>query len=143
MGKREDYFALAEKYFVENQLPVSTISGKLNINVKTLHKWKFEGDWEKKRKQFLSSQYNCYSSLYELLNTVTTQTLDEYKTTGELPDKATLDFIKAMTDKLPKMKKLENELVQDKQIEAAEDSSPKDLNAAVIENISKYLKGEA
>ena len=48
-----------------------------------------------------------------------------------------------MTDKLPKMKKLENELVQDKQIEAAEDSSPKDLNAAVIENISKYLKGEA
>ena len=148
MGKKEEYYLLAKKYYVEDQQPISSVGKRLNITEKTLHGWKREGDWEKERKKFLSSQYNCYSSLYELLNRVTNAALDTHSTTGELPDKATLDFIKAMADKLPKVKRMEDTLLEAKTVELEEietdnQDKTKDLNNSVIEEISKYLRGTA
>ena len=40
MAKFDDYGILAEKYYVEEQLPVSRIAEKLGLTDKTLHEWK-------------------------------------------------------------------------------------------------------
>lgn len=135
MGKKETYFILAEKYYVEEQLPVSTIATRLNITAKTLGEWKKEGDWENKRMKFLQSQYNCYASLYELVNKMTQKISDDYAN-GISPDGSTLYFISKMTDKLPKLKKFETELITDKNNQEVKE---KEFSEEIIKKINDHI----
>lgn len=120
MAKKEQYGMLAEQYYVENNMPISGIAKRLNINEKTLHNWKREGEWDKKRTAFLHSKYSCYSALYELVNLLVKNAIDKYKTEGTLPEAKELYFIKDMAEKLPKMKNFENNLAEEQIQEAAE-----------------------
>lgn len=108
MNKFEEYGILAEKYFVEEQLSLTEISEKLNINTKTLIEWKKQENWEEKRKNFLSSQYSCYSALQELLMYLSKDALMKIKS-GEVPESASLNFIAKMAEKLPKIKAINEE----------------------------------
>ena len=108
MKKFEEYGILAEKYYVEEQLSLSQISTKLNICTKTLTDWKKRERWEEKRKEFLSSQYSCFSALQELLMYLSKDALTKIKS-GEVPESASLNFIAKMSEKLPKLKALNEE----------------------------------
>lgn len=108
MNKFEEYGILAEKYYVEEQYSLSQISEKLKINTKTLSEWKKQENWEEKRKTFLSSQYSCYSALQELLMYLSKDALTKIKS-GEVPESASLNFIAKMSEKLPKIKSLNEE----------------------------------
>ena len=105
MGKIEEYGILAEKYYVEEQQTLLQISKRLNISDKTLYRWKRDNNWEQKRQKFLSSQYNCYSSLQELLLYLSKDALEKIKA-GEIPEAASLNFIAKMSEKMPKIKAL-------------------------------------
>lgn len=136
MAKKEQYYVLAEKYYVEEQMPVSGIEKKLSITQKTLHCWRKDGDWDEKRNKFLRSQCNCYASLYELVNKMTQKILEDYETQEKAPEGATLYFIKSMVDRLPKLKRFENELVTDKL-----ENTPKDVSVDALKRIDEYLRG--
>ena len=147
MGKKEQYFCLAEKMYVEEQKPVSAIAKALNITNKTLGDWKKEGSWDEKRRCFLSSRYACYTGLYELLNKVTAKAIEEFHETGEIPERSTMNFISKMIDKLPKLKNFEAREITDKidaalEADAAGENSAKDVNAEVLLSVDKFLRGE-
>ena len=137
MGKYEDYGMLAEKYYVEEQLPVSKIVKKLNLTDKTLHDWRKKGDWDNKREAFLKSQFNCYANLYQLANLVINKAVETAQSTGELPDSSTLNFIKAMADKLPKLKSLESEMA----LEKISENEKTDDALSTIDLVDNYLNG--
>lgn len=139
MGKKETYFILAEKYYVEEQQPISGIANRLNITEKTLHGWKKEGDWENKKMKFLQSQYSCYASLYELVNKMAVSVNEAYNN-GQKPDGSTLYSLTKLIDKLPKLKKFETELITDKNA-AAEEKNNGDMSAKIAELIDKRLMG--
>lgn len=143
MSKREQYFCLAEKMYVEEQKPVSAIAKALNITNKTLGDWKKDGNWDEKRRKFLGSQYACYSGLYELLNKVTAKAIEEFHETGEIPERSTMNFISKMIDKLPKLKNFEVREITDK-IESAieEEVVSRDVNADILLSVDKFLRGE-
>lgn len=141
MAKKEQYYVLAEKYYVEDQMPVTGIAKKLNVTEKTLHNWRKEGEWDNKRAKFLRSQCQCYASLYELVNKMTQKIAEDFETTGEAPDGSTLYFIKAMVDKLPKLKQFENELVLDKTVNIHE-KTDEDISTRIAELVDKKLMGE-
>lgn len=132
MSKIEEFGVLAEKYYVEDQLSLIQISEKLNINAKTLGEWKKKGKWEEKRKNFLASQYSCYSALQELLMYLSKDALEKIKS-GEVPESASLNFIAKMAEKLPKIKTLNEELLE----------KPVDIDAQtkIAEMIDKKLLG--
>ena len=133
MGKFEDYGILAEKYYVEEQLPISRIAQKLDLTDKTLHEWKKKGNWDEKRKEFLSSQYTCYSALQELVMHLSKDALAKIKA-GEMPEPASLNFIAKMSEKLPKIKASDELLVKEKMGEETEDTQTK-----IAELIDKRL----
>lgn len=108
MNKFDEYVILAEKYYVEEQLSLTEISEKLNIPTKTLTEWKKQENWEEKRRNFLSSQYSCYSALQELLMYLSKDALMKIKS-GEVPESASLNFIAKMAEKLPKIKSFNEE----------------------------------
>lgn len=138
MGKFEDYGILAEKYFVEEQLPISRIADKLGLTDKTLHDWKKKGNWEEKRKEFLASQYTCYSALQELVMHLSKDALQKIKS-GEVPEAATLNFISKMSEKLPKIKALDDYIVNEKM---SENNEAEDTQTRIAELIDKKLCGE-
>ena len=140
MGKFEDYGLLAEKYFVEEQLPISRIGQKLDLTDKTLHEWKKKGNWEEKRKQFLQSQYTCYSALQELVMHLAKDTLQKVKS-GEIPEAATLNFIAKMSEKLPKIKQLDELLVNEKMQDSSEENDG-DTQTKIAELINQKLMGQ-
>lgn len=143
MGKKEQYFCLAEKMYVEEQKPVSAIAKALNITNKTLGEWKKDGNWDEKRRKFLGSQYACYSGLYELLNKVTAKAIEEFHETGEIPERSTMNFISKMIDKLPKLKNFEVREITDKLESALEEETvSRDVNADILLSVDKFLRGE-
>lgn len=133
MTKFYEYGLLAEKYYVEEQLSLAQISEKLNINVKTLKEWKSRENWEEKKKDFLSSQYSCFSALQELLMYLSKDALTKIKS-GEVPEAASLNFIAKMAEKLPKLKAI-NEENQNLKQEQNQDTQTK-----IAEIIDKKLR---
>ena len=142
MGKFEDYGILAEKYYVEDQLPISTIGKKLNLTDKTLHDWKKKGNWEDKRRDYLTSQCSCNKNLYELVRLLTDKAVNEIRTTGTYPDPAALNFIGKMADKLPKIKMFEENVVNELMNKSPEDSEKsEDMKLKIANSIDAKLMG--
>lgn len=142
MGKFEDYGILAEKYYVEDQLPISAIGKKLNLTDKTLHDWKKKGNWEDKRREYLTAQCSCNKNLYELVRLLTDKAVTEIRTTGTYPDAAALNFICKMSDKLPKIKTFEENIVNELMAKSPEDTESKeDLKLKIAKSIDAKLMG--
>nr|BDD46387.1 hypothetical protein 5 [bacterium] len=106
MSKKQAYFAIAEKMFTEEQIPITGIAERLDITEKTLRAWRDEGSWEKKKAQIMKSSQSCHAELYKLVEKLTTQMTDEIEAGGS-PDGAKLYFVSKMIDKLPKLKAYE------------------------------------
>lgn len=143
MGKFEDYGILAEKYFVEDQLPVSAIAKKLHLTDKTLHEWKKNGNWEDKRKDYLTSQCSCNKALYELVRLLTDKAVNDIRQNGTYPDSAALNFIGKMADKLPKIKDFEENEVNEimNKLSDKENNSNEDMKLKIAESINAKLMG--
>lgn len=143
MGKFEDFGILAEKYYVEDQLPISTIARKLNLTDKTLHDWKKKGNWEDKKRDYLASQCSCNKNLYELVRLLTDKAVSDIRTDGVYPDAAALNFISKMADKLPKIKTFEenvvNELMNANTSETEEKAE--DMKLKIAKSIDEKLMG--
>ena len=65
MNSKKYLFNEAERLFTYEFRTVDDIASRLNINRKTVMKWKDDGDWEKKRKDFLKSKQSFHEELYE------------------------------------------------------------------------------
>lgn len=64
-NKKDDLLPEAERLFIHEYMPATVISQKLNLNRKTINKWRAEHDWDKKRASFLKSKMNFHEELYE------------------------------------------------------------------------------
>lgn len=136
MTKYDEYGEKARILFVEEQKSITTIALLLSLSEKTLHKWKNQYGWEEQRRKFLEGKTSCHNALYELLNTIVSETLEKYRQDKELPDKDTLNFIKAMADKLPRVKNIEDLFEAQKQGEHKADK------ADIVETVHRYLTGQ-
>ena len=65
MNSKKYLFNEAERLFTYEFRTVDDIASRLNINRKTVMKWKDDGDWEKNRKDFLKSKQSFHEELYE------------------------------------------------------------------------------
>jgi len=143
MGKFEDFGILAEKYYVEDQLPISTIARKLNLTDKTLHDWKKKGNWEDKKRDYLASQCSCNKNLYELVRLLTDKAVSDIRTDGVYPDAAALNFISKMADKLPKIKTFEENIVSELMNANTSETEEKaeDMKLKIAKSIDEKLMG--
>jgi len=141
MAKKDKYYSLAERMYVEEQVPITGISSRLCITEATLHKWKKEGEWERKKTAFLKSQYSCHAELYELVRKMTKKISEDYEQ-GISPDAGTLYFLKSMADKLPKLKAFEEAAIQTAQQENKAESTNGDLSVRIAELVDAKLTGD-
>ena len=137
MTKKATLEIAACQYFVECQMSIAEIARRLNVSEKTIHNWKKEGEWDKKREFFLKSQYSTNQTLYELVHLVAKKALDDFKSEGAYPDQKTLYFLMNMADKLDKLKNYEDKLSGEKIAEAKQTNAE---NADNKNNMEDALK---
>jgi hypothetical protein len=66
MAKKAQYFADAERLYVEGQHTCSEIAVKLSIHPKTVENWKNEGAWDEKRRAFITEESSFHEDLFRL-----------------------------------------------------------------------------
>jgi len=74
MAKKALYFAEAERLYVQEQNAPAEIASKLQLGEKTVREWKDEGDWDVKRRQYITHRQAFHEELYdfarELINSI-------------------------------------------------------------------------
>lgn len=64
-SKKDELLPEAERLFIHEYMPATVISKKLNLNRKTINRWRTEHDWDIKRAKFLKSKMSFHEELYE------------------------------------------------------------------------------
>ena len=105
--KKNKYFDKAEKMYVEQFITEVGVAKRLGISDRTVRRWKAEGDWGKKRKEYLNKQTLTNYDMYQLVR----QMLDDFN--EDLANKQQIDVSRLhkflnITEEMvkPKTKKL-------------------------------------
>lgn len=142
MSKKLAYEITASQFYIERSMSIAEIARRLDVSEKTLHTWKKDGDWDKKKERYLKSKYSTNQNLYELLNLVTDKALEDYKQEGIMPDQKTLYFIMNMAGKLKDLKAFEDSEVEEKINNANMQEPAKEIDSTqMLQEFIKAVKG--
>lgn len=72
--KKNKYFDKAEKMYVEQFITEVGVAKRLGISDRTVRRWKAEGNWGEKRKEYLNKQTLINYDMYQLVR----QMLDDF-----------------------------------------------------------------
>ena len=72
--KKNKYFDKAEKMYVEQFITEVGVAKRLGISDRTVRRWKAEGNWGEKRKEYLNKQTLTNYDMYQLVR----QMLDDF-----------------------------------------------------------------
>ena len=99
MSKAEEFFEPAEDLYVKEGRTLGHISGVIGVSTTTLTKWKKEGDWARKRKDFLTrTRTGPVQKLREALLKLLDDTDDIAELTGKKAD--TISKLVAVIEKI-------------------------------------------
>lgn len=105
--KRDKYYDIAETMYVEQFITEVGIAKRLGISDRTVRRWKAEGDWGEKRKEFINKQTLTNYDIYQLVR----QMLDDFNedlANNQQIDSSRLQKFLNITEEMvkPKPKKL-------------------------------------
>lgn len=105
--KRDKYYDIAETMYVEQFITEVGIAKRLGISDRTVRRWKAEGDWSEKRKEFINKQTLTNYDIYQLVR----QMLDDFNedlANNQQIDSSRLNKFLNITEEMvkPKPKKL-------------------------------------
>lgn len=105
--KRDKYYDIAEKMYVEQFITEVGIAKRLGISDRTVRRWKAEGDWGEKRLEFINKQTLTNYDMYQLVR----QMLDDFNedlANNQQIDSSRLNKFLNITEEMvkPKPKKL-------------------------------------
>ena len=72
--KRDKYYDKAEKMYVEQFITEVGVAKRLGISDRTVRRWKADGNWGEKRKEYLNKQTLTNYDMYQLVR----QMLDDF-----------------------------------------------------------------
>lgn len=78
MAKKHLYFNEAERLYVIEQCTIAEIASRLGLAEKTIRLWKEEGDWERKRLQFLKEKQSLAEELFVFARKLARSIMDDW-----------------------------------------------------------------
>lgn len=108
MAKKQAYYAEAERLYVNEQMTLEAIAGRLgDVSVRTLQTWKTEYNWDDKRAQFLNGKEAFHSELYQFARKLM-RSIEDDMDNGAKPDNGRLYTLTRILPMLPKVKNYED-----------------------------------
>lgn len=106
MAKKAQYYADAERLFVQERLSVEEIARQLPVSSRTIGDWRRRHGWDEKRERFSETNSKTHEKLYTLIQTLTDKAI-ESAANGEEPSQSQLYFIGKMAPLLLKLQSYE------------------------------------
>ena len=105
--KRDKYYDIAEKMYGEQFITEVGVAKRLGISDRTVRRWKADGNWGEKRKEYLNKQTLTNYDMYQLVH----QMLDDFNedlANNQQIDSSRLNKFLNITEEMvkPKPKKL-------------------------------------
>lgn len=114
MAKKHLYYNEAERLYVVEQCPLSEIASRLRVSEKTLRAWKEEGNWDKKRLQFLQQKQSFSEELFTFAKKLARSIMDDWDK-GERVDPGRLYAFTRLLPLIFKTKDFETKLSERKE----------------------------
>lgn len=128
----------AEKLYIEKFMTLENIAQKLNVNERTLRRWKADDNWDEKRSEYLKSNTTFHEDLYnfgrDLLKSIKTD-MDN----GEKVEAARMYAVTKIISMLKNVKNYEDKRTNEKSM--PETTKQEGLSEEVIREIEEKILG--
>ncbi len=134
MAKKHLYFDEAERLYCIEQNTLDEISSRMPVAESTLRLWKAEGDWGRKRKQYLESRQAFHEELYEFSRSLM-RTIKDDMDSGQKVDPGRMYSFTRLIPMITKVKDYEE--ISKK----AEQEKPSGITPDLVEIIEREVLG--
>lgn len=110
--KKVVHFDQAEKMYVEDYMTFEAIGAELGISERTVRNWAGEGNWDKKRKNFMNFQENLEDDAREI-TALLGQKIREQLQAGGVPSNHILFTYTRMASSLMKVREYDKSIAAD------------------------------
>ena len=128
----------AEKLYIEKFMTLESIARQLNVNERTLRRWKANDNWDKKRSEYLKANTTFHEDLYnfgrDLLKSIKTD-MDN----GEKVEAARMYAVTKIISMLKNVKNYEDKRTNEKFM--PETAKQEGLSEEVIREIEEKILG--
>ena len=128
----------AEKLYIEKFMTLESIARQLNVNERTLRRWKADDNWDAKRSEYLKSNTTFHEDLYhfgrDLLKSIKTD-MDN----GEKVEAARMYAVTKIISMLKNVKNYEDKRTNEKSM--SETTKQEGLSEEVIREIEEKILG--
>ena len=128
----------AAKLYTEKFMTLESIAKQLNVNERTLRRWKSADNWENKRLEFIKSQTTFHEDLYNFGRTL----LDTIKadiSNGERVEPSRLHTVTKIMTLLKNVKTYEDKVLNDKY--SHEKPNNREISPETIREIEEKILG--
>jgi len=129
MAKKHLYFNEAERLYIVGQCTIAEIASRLNLGEKTVRLWKEEGDWDRKKKQFLAERQSLAEELFVFARKLARSIMDDWDK-GEKVDPGRLYALARLLPLILKVKDYETGIAEKEEKVNVEDVLKKALSEA-------------
>lgn len=133
MAKKQAFYAEAERLYVVEQMTFAEIASRLKLAEKTVRLWKDDGDWENKRKQYLTQKQAFHEELYTFARFLMTS-IQADMASGEKVDSGRLYAFTRILPLITKVKDYEDIVGKD-QVEKNKTEVPVDIISLVRQTL--------
>ncbi len=134
MAKKAEYFDTAERLYVVEQRTLAEIAAETGVAESTLRLWKRQGQWSKKRKQYLESRQAFHEELYQFTRMLL-KSIKNDLASGKKVDSGRLYALGKLLPMITKIKDYEDVVRQ----HAEEDKGPEDLRDVIRQALGEVL----
>ena len=128
----------AAKLYTENFMTLESIAKQLNVNERTLRRWKSADNWENKRIEYLKSKTTFHEDLYNFGRTLL-ETIKADISNGERVEPSRLHAVTKIMTLLKNVKTYEDKVLNDKY--SHEKPNNREISPETIREIEEKILG--
>jgi hypothetical protein len=129
----------AKNFYIKKFMTLENISKELNVSVRTLRRWKSDGNWDIKRSEYIKSNTTVQEDLYNFGRSILKSIMTDMENDQKVEPARMYTVIKIMN--MLKNVKTYNSKVIEGIFPMPELTKPKELSPEIIKEIEEKILG--
>ncbi len=136
--KKHIFADTAAKLYTENFMTLESIAKQLNVNERTLRRWKSADNWENKRLEYIKSKTTFHEDLYNFGRTLF-ETIKADISNGERVEPSRLYTVTKIMTLIKNVKTYEDKVLNDKH--TPKKANHREISPEIIREIEEKILG--
>jgi DNA-binding transcriptional regulator YiaG len=129
----------AKNFYIKKFMTLENISKELNVSVRTLRRWKLDGNWDIKRSEYIKSNTTVQEDLYNFGRSILKSIMTDMENDQKVEPARMYTVIKIMN--MLKNVKTYNSKVIEENFPMLKLTKPKELSPEIIKEIEEKILG--